>query len=94
MAHRSVHQEIDYGQRVAIFGAGLIKVGEISTKPLFVAFLDQDNIFQPVRVLDFADRLGLEELLDFFLDCLLSFRDHSPSFLLDRAEVRANVEPV
>ena len=45
MACRGIYQEIYSGQWIAVFGTGLVQVGEIYTKPPFVvAFLDQDNV--------------------------------------------------
>ena len=56
MSYCHIHQEINSGQWIAILGAGLIKVSEVyAQSPLLVAFPNQYNVGQLVRILDFAD---------------------------------------
>jgi hypothetical protein len=53
-----VNQCIDAREREAIFGRGLVEVGEVHTHPpLSIGFLHQDYIGQPVGVVDLLDKL-------------------------------------
>ena len=79
-----IYYEIDLRQGEAILWAGLVEVCEIDAKPpLTVCFFDENNVGQPFRVLYFSDCLCLEELIDLFIDRLLSFWGKTPSLFLD-----------
>jgi hypothetical protein len=88
-----VDQSINAGKREAIFGAGLIEVGEIyAHSPFAVRFFHQDHIGQPFRVMNLFYELSLQELLNLHSYCFDPFGCKLPSLLLYWLGVRVYVQ--
>ena len=73
---------VDFLEGKAVLGAGLVEVGEVYTNPpLPILLLDHYRVGQLLRVVDFPNRLRLEQLLDFFSHGLGLWDPHSASLL-------------
>jgi hypothetical protein len=60
-------------KRERIFEACLVEISVVNAHPMFPACIGDDNrVGQPPRVMDFSDESGVEQLLDFFTDEVLS----------------------
>ena len=87
VASNGVHYEVDPGQGKAIFRASLVNIGKVNAKlPFSICLLDENHISQPVGIIYFSDKSGLEEFADLFVDRLLPFWGKTSSFLFDRFE--------
>ena len=74
MASSGVHYEVDSGQGKAVFRVSPVIIGKINAEsPFSICLLDENHISQPVRIIYFLDRSGLEEFADLFVDHLLPF---------------------
>ena len=83
MAGGSVHQLVDLGKGVAVLWTSLIQLFEVYTHPpLAVCFLDQNNIGDPLRIIDFLNKFGLEKLIYFLGYRLLPLWGMTPDFFL------------
>ena len=74
MASGGVHKLINLGEWETIFGTCLIEVFEVHAhSPLPTVLLDQYNVGEPLRVLDFSDEPRLEEFLYLLFGGQVSF---------------------
>ena len=81
MARGRVHQLIDSGKGIAVLRTGLIQLFEVyAHPPLAVCLFDQDNIRNPIRIIDFLNESGLEELIHFLGYRLLPLWGMTPDF--------------
>ena len=79
----------------AIFLPGPIDICEIDAKPpLAVFFFDENNVGQPLRIFYLSDCVCLENLINLFINRLLSFWSKNSSLLLDRFKGWTDVQPV
>ena len=84
VANSGVHYEVDSGQGKSIFRASPVNIGKVNAKsPLAICLLDENHISQPVGIIYFSDRSGLEGFVDLFVDHLLPFWGKTFSFLFD-----------
>ena len=84
MSLRGVYQLIYSWQGEAVFWASLIQIHEVHQHPPFpVCFLYQDNIGQPVWVVDFLDKIGCKQFVYLVYDDFVSFKGKDSSSLLD-----------
>ena len=69
----------------AVLGARFVKVGEVhADPPLPILLLDYHSVGQPLRIMDFLNRLGFEQLLDLLNHGLSLWDPRSAGFLDDR----------
>ena len=95
VASSGVHYEVDSGQGKAIFWASQINIGKVNAEsPFSICILDENYISQPVGIIYFSDRSGLEEFVDLFVDHLLTFWGENSSFMFDRFEGGGNIQLV
>ena len=93
MSGGGVYQLINYGQGKTVLRAGLIKICEIDThSPLSFCFLDHDHVGQPLRVVNFPNKIGSKQFIYFVHYCFVSFGGKDSSSLLDGLLFWVNVQ--
>ena len=91
MARGSVHQLVDPGKGLAVLWASFIQLFEVDTHPpLAVCFLDQDNIGDPLWIIDLLDESGLEKFIHFLGYRLLPLWGMTPDFFFCRPIFRVD----
>jgi hypothetical protein len=83
VARSGVHQEINSWEREAVLRASLIEVGKVyAHPPLTRRFLDHDYVSQPIRVMDFPDKIRIHQLVHFFSYSFVPLRGEVSFFCL------------
>ena len=84
-----VHKLVNPGQGEAVFQADVIQICEIvAYSPFSICLFYHDDIGQPLRIVDFPDEVGSEQLVHLVYDCFVSFWRENSSSLLDRLLLR------
>jgi hypothetical protein len=79
-------------KRERVFGACLIETGVVDAHPKFLADLGDDNrVGQPSRVVDLLYEASVEQLLELFMDEVLSLNGLLPRLLLHRSGIRVDL---
>lgn len=75
VAHSSIHQLINMNERIAIFQTSLVQIDEINAhSPLSDGLFYQDDIGQPLSVVDFSNKPTTSELVHLLYNSFLSLR--------------------
>ena len=61
---RDIHQLIDLGQRITVFWACFVQIGEVHAHPpSSISFLDEHHIQDPLRILALSNEACLQQVL-------------------------------
>ena len=75
---------IDPGKWETVLRAGSVGACEVYTHaPFSIGLLDDDDVGQPLGIIDFPDESSSQKLFYFFHNSLVPFRGKNSSFLLD-----------
>jgi hypothetical protein len=81
-----IFKKVHPRQWKAIIGTRFVKVSKVDTHfPFSVRLFNQNNIRQPLRIVYFLDKSGLQQLLHLFSYGLVLFRGKALSSLFDRS---------
>lgn len=83
------------GKKKTIIWTNIIQVGVTDTdSPFLILLWNNHHIFQPVRILDFPDKFGYEQLVNLRLDDPLPIQMEVSNILMNGMRGRYDVEPV
>jgi hypothetical protein len=78
-----------------VFVICLIETGDVDAYPKLPTDLGDDNrVGQPPRVMDLPDKVGVEQLFDFFMDEVLPLNGLLLGLLLDWSGIEVDLQMV